>query len=624
MAVNLFTGATNSNTNTATNWSQGTVPTVTDGHVTTFDATSPNYTVNAALACNNIDWTGYTNTGTHTNNVTVSGNVTLDSTMASRITGSGSLFVNATGTLTSNGGTWINALTFTGTSQTYTLADNWTVSGTVTFAGATAQTINGSTLICNGNLTSTSPSVYVTGTTNISMQGTSTIVGSNGGYALNIDINTAGTISITNTMYWKSGTFSYTAGTLSAGTSTINHFSAGSFVLSLGAQTAYNVSLISTSALGTTLNCSGTLTLSSTILNTYAINCSGNLTMTGASSGSSTITMTGTGTWSGSGQVRNNLTIKSTAIIDIVGNVQFNTGTFIVELGAQVNASNSNLTVANTATTTFDISTIKLNNFYLGGGSTVNTLQLNSPLYITGTAFLGASSQGQTINGSPVYIENGTLTSGGGNQGAVLGTSQIIANGDKFTYLDNSFPTFLTGVIWRLPITINVRGTILMYGRLVISTGGTFTILNGTVDHRDGIVNRTSLLIQANTTLTNIDKCKFKNITVTAGVTITMNKFFTGSPEFKSVIRSNGATNYNITFTDGVPKKAYFVNVKNCTVTQTTTKNQLNIIGRDSNAGFNTGIIFGESGMEAFPLNQYVTENSYPTASGFSQGGMNN
>ena len=111
---------------------------------------------------------------------------------------------------------------------------------------------------------------------------------------------------------------------------------------------------------------------------------------------------------------------------------------------------------------------------------------------------------------------------------------------------------------------------------------------------------------------------------MTAGVTITMNKFFTGSPEFKSVIRSNGATNYNITFTDGVPKKAYFVNVKNCTVTQTTTKNQLNIIGRDSNAGFNTGIIFGESGMEAFPLNQYPTENSYPTASGFSQGGMNN
>ena len=195
--------------------------------------------------------------------------------------------------------------------------------------------------------------------------------------------------------------------------------------------------------------------------------------------------------------------------------------------------------------------------------------------------------------------------------------------GEKAIYQDNATSVFQGQGIWRIPITINAT-YFLMLGRLVLSTGGSFVVNSKKVENKATFKNQPELIVGASATLTNIDKCKFKSVTLYGGITVTLNNFFSGSPEFKTVIRSNITTNYIITFTDTKPKKAYFVNVKNCTINQTLVKNQLNIIGRDSNAGFNTGIIFGEAGLNGFPLNQYPIENSYPTASGFSQGGMNN
>lgn len=594
----------------------GIAPSSTD--TIDFTATSGQLTVNANFTIAGIDFTNYVNTLTMSAILYVKGNVTLVAGMT--IAGASKLSVNATSTITSNGKTWPNAVDFnmTAASQTVTVADDWNITGTVSFLTNIA-TFNGNKISVGGSLTNNTNG----GTTLFELVGTGTWTSS--GFKNSLTINTAGTITFSGTVYYNTGTLTYTTGTVTTTGSTLSVNAASTLDIS-----GINLNNITfggtiTVTLLSDLNCTGTLTIGGiSTFNNNNINVGGSLVMSNSSTGTTQINLIGTGSWSGGYPVKNNLTIKSTAIIDIVGSVQFNTGTFIVELGAQVNASNSSFFTAVNSTTTFDISTIKLNNFYLGGVSTVNTLQLNSPLYITGTAYLGASSQPQTINGSPIYIESGTLSSHGGNGGNILGTSQIIMTGDKATYLDSATPVFNGQGTWRIPITINVRGTILMYGRLVISTGGSFNIQNGTVDHRDGIVNRTSLLIQANTTLTNIDKCKFKNITITAGVTVTMNKFFQGSPEFKSVIRSNGATNYNITFTDTIPKKAYFVNIKNCTVNQTLVKNQLNIIGRDANAGLNSGILFGEVGLNGFPLNQYPTENSYPTASGFLQGGMNN
>ena len=78
MAANIFTGATNSLFSVATNWSLGTVPTSTDANTATFDATSPNCTVNVSSNCQSLDFTGYTNVLTMTFILTVSnGTVTF-------------------------------------------------------------------------------------------------------------------------------------------------------------------------------------------------------------------------------------------------------------------------------------------------------------------------------------------------------------------------------------------------------------------------------------------------------------------------------------------------------------------------------------------------------------------
>ena len=127
MAANIFTGTTNSNWGTATNWSLGSVPTASDGHVATFDASSPDCTVNASSrVCNAIDFTGYTNTisGDAARTLTVSGNITLGAGMGDG--GNIKLIQGLTNiTITSNGYYWKGA--FEDSGKNFTLADNMEV-----------------------------------------------------------------------------------------------------------------------------------------------------------------------------------------------------------------------------------------------------------------------------------------------------------------------------------------------------------------------------------------------------------------------------------------------------------------------------------------------------------------
>jgi hypothetical protein len=127
MAVNTFTGATNNNWGTSTNWSEGTVPTASDGHVTTFDAASPKCIIDGGnKVCNALDSTDYADAdgfvwdGT-ARTITVSGNITFGAGMNDD--GNITLATNVNLTLTSNGYKWkglIDCLT----SKTITLADN--------------------------------------------------------------------------------------------------------------------------------------------------------------------------------------------------------------------------------------------------------------------------------------------------------------------------------------------------------------------------------------------------------------------------------------------------------------------------------------------------------------------
>lgn len=157
MAKYFKTGATT--WNSAANWSTssisgsdtGGVPTNTDDVL--FQLGSGNCNVDVAAVCGTLNFTGYTGTLTMTNGITVGsgsagGSITLSSGMT--IASTGGIASNNTSTLTSNGKTWPNSVTLSGASKTFTLADAWTIGGTVTLNGTTLETI-----VLNGTLTAT-------------------------------------------------------------------------------------------------------------------------------------------------------------------------------------------------------------------------------------------------------------------------------------------------------------------------------------------------------------------------------------------------------------------------------------------------------------------------------------
>jgi hypothetical protein len=85
-----------------------------------------------------------------------------------------------------------------------------------------------------------------------------------------------------------------------------------------------------------------------------------------------------------------------------------------------------------------------------------------------------------------------------------------------------------------------------------------------------------------------MDKIAWNTVTVTAGVTVTMNKFFSGSPKQKSTIQSSVAgTAYTITFQDTFEKIAKFVKTSDCSLTR---KGQLLVLTPNSDKGGNSGI----------------------------------
>lgn len=239
-------GGVDNNWGTIGNWSLTsggaggqTVPSASDDcH---FDANSPNVTLNtSARTCLSIDFTGWpvsspSRTVTMSQQLTVSGAITLVSGML--FSGSGALIVNNTATLTSNGVTWPNAFTLATGAVTYTLADDWTITGLATLgitSGTT--TINGSHIYANGSLTIGVTTGVVQGTTIVVMQGTGTFTAS----------ATSGSLRL-NTTWSGSGTITFASGTLGYGATTLT-FTAGPTLV-----TPNNLNLAINSTLGCTL-----------------------------------------------------------------------------------------------------------------------------------------------------------------------------------------------------------------------------------------------------------------------------------------------------------------------------------------------------------------------------------
>lgn len=299
------TGGVDNNWSTIGNWSTtsggaggSAVPLATDD--VTFDglgnsACTLNTTFRVCLSLTVA--TGYTNTITFTNQLRVSGSITIANS-AHTMAGAGPLQMKAAGTWTTNGKTIAvpveigatttftctladaltcsGALTLTNTTSTIfagaflITADSCTVSGsqTITIVNdvqvtnlttiADANVINGAFNWKTGGLTTTGA---LTGTTTIVFNGTGTWTGAAGACSNPVTINTAGTLTLSGTILYLAGTITYTAGTVSAGASILSIGS--SCTLTTTGMTWANITLSAalTLTINSLLSVSGSLTL---------------------------------------------------------------------------------------------------------------------------------------------------------------------------------------------------------------------------------------------------------------------------------------------------------------------------------------------------------------------------
>ena len=165
-----------------------------------------NSTISATITVLSINISsGYTATMTHNAVLTIAGNVTLSTTYT--IAGSSGIVISAASTITSNGKTWPNILTFSNI-NTKTLNGDFTVGGTLTISNATTLNQTGTdTLSCNGL---TTISAIITGTAKIRLIGGTW--SSNQSFGVGNYVELDGNVSISNgTIY---STIKYISGTI--------------------------------------------------------------------------------------------------------------------------------------------------------------------------------------------------------------------------------------------------------------------------------------------------------------------------------------------------------------------------------------------------------------------------
>ena len=395
-------------------WVEGIVPILGDAVVCT--ASSGQLTIGAAAACTSIDFTSYTNTLTLNATLTVSGNVTLVAAMTiTTSAGTPILSVNATGTLTSNTKAFPYTLDLRGTSQTYTLADNWSVLNLTTNNAVTQSTINGNILTVTQNLT-TGPALGNTlGTTTVNLTGTGTWTYANySGFGCSLIIAAgSGTITLSGStqIVFTGANFTYTSGTFNfvvgqvwefLSNCTINSGSlvfTSSYVFFTG---AYTFTLLSD------FICTNLTWAGNTVINGNNVRINGNFLPVNNChlTGTATFILQGTGTWGStqntSYQVHDvNIIINTTGTITIAAaNVDFgNAGTLTYTTAASVITTGSTLRIGvwSAGTTTLNTNGITWANI---SNLLNSTLNLTSNLTLSGTLTTTANL---TFTGTGVF-----------------------------------------------------------------------------------------------------------------------------------------------------------------------------------------------------------------------------
>lgn len=493
----LYFRSTGTNWGTAGDWSTTASPTYTGGSVPTaaddviFEAASANCIVNTSnRVCKTINFTNYTNTITMTFNITVSGAITFGASML--VSGSGSIGSVETSTITPNGYTWPNTFTLGGSSKTYTLASNMTLSGQLTCSGTTLVTINSNTLSCNGAVFTTTTA----GTATIKVTG-----GNWGGTCSNtLNLDSTGTITIVNTIGRVSGVLTYVSGTIDNSGNYSLSWSGGS--VNVGNNIIWNNITVGTTALTlvSNLHAAGTLIFGNGggINGAYTIYCTSlqNNNTSININGGATIEFTGTGSWSSTGvsagfgqRVVINCGAGTLTIADgrrhgIIGSTSLTYTSGTVTCLGTYNSYNSTLTTNGMTFNNVSFGAIG------GGAITVtlsNDMDIAGNLTVQGNGNL--TTNGNQINLSGSFINNASAANS-------TGTTVINMNGT------GSIQTTGTPTNWLNLITINTAGTITWSGTNAYN--GNLTYTTGTIVSSGSILNRSSGTMTINTSGFNL------------------------------------------------------------------------------------------------------------------------
>lgn len=518
-------------------------------------------------------------------NITISGAFTISGTLFTSTSAilevrasasfTGGSFLHNNGTVKFNGSSSASilgtsptfyTLEFVGKGNTYTISStgNITVMNSLTTSGTLFYNLNTGTIDVKGDINSNNTATGCGGDALININGTgvqnfngSTTAGA--GALPQVTINkTLGSLNLAN-FPAVSNNFTYTAGTVNAGTSTFSftHGNVGSYSITgtlSFANIAFNINTsLLTVTVANTITATGNLTISgggNLVINTGNINVNGNITLTNTGNGgggSATINIVGTGSQTLDGTAvtlnQDRLPVininKASGTLFLAGNISFasnltyTTGT--IDPGTSTCYIVNNLTITGTFSVyNLSISPAGNETLTIASGSTItatNTLDLeNGANYIninTGTIAV----QGDIIN-------NNTNTSGGGS-----GT--ILINGSGTQTISS------TGIIdqGRFPaVTISKTGGTLVFPSL-ITVRGSWTYTSGTLDvltNNSTVVFENTLTITGNHTLNNVNFFGSNNFTYTiaAGTTLAVSgtMSMTGA---SNIILNTGNINLN-------------------------------------------------------------------------------
>lgn len=442
--------------------------------------------------------------------------------------------------LTITGSHALNDVEFYGASS-YTMiiasGTTLTVNGTTAITGGSSINLNTGTLESKGDITITNTNTGGGGTATLLVDGTGTqtLTGSgvaNQGKLPIVNINKpSGTLNLASIIS-TANDWTYTAGTISAGTSRVAF--AGNLTVT-GSHTLNDVEFNASSSLytitlasGTTLTANGTTYITgwnNLKVNTGTMECLGDITITNTATGgggSATFLIDGTGTQTLTGAGVSNQgklpivninkpsgTLNLTSIISTANNWTYTTGT--VSPGTSRLVFGGSLTISGNQL---------LNDVEFNSNSSNYIVTLGSTVTAIGTTYISGSNN-MTINGGTLECQGdvtitNTAAGGGGNATLLIdgtGTQTLTGSG--------------TSGQGKLPIiTINKPSGVLNLASL-ISTANNWTYTAGTVSPGTSrVVFSGNLTVTGNQILNDVEfNSAYSSYTVTlaSGTTITAN-----------------------------------------------------------------------------------------------------